>query len=170
MSHDRTSPRFSIRDAIAKLLPPGAAHTSSTRIPGCAPAHRAASAAAASCTYTRPSQNAASFVRSPAPSASIQSGSHGCGVRRTPAAVSSSQTACGCVLSGLYCSVIGAGALSAAKNASSVPSGRFSRKSATSAAGWLYFVSRSSGCLRLPFCRESERSTPLTSPAARRFP
>ncbi len=50
ISHEVTLPSFFISIASAKLLPPGAAQVSRTRIPGLTPAAIAASFADASCT------------------------------------------------------------------------------------------------------------------------
>ena len=69
-----TSPRSSIASASAVAFPPGAAPTSSTRSPGCAPTAAATAWLAWSCGVARPSATAAIRAGSPPPRTTSASG------------------------------------------------------------------------------------------------
>ena len=176
MSQERISPRFSICMAMAKDLPPGAAHTSSTRSPGFGPAAMAAKRAAASCTVQRPDAKADRRSKSPVPVTSKQPSSQGCGTRRTPSDRSAFSSSAGVVFSGLACITVGTGSLSNRRNASASCSPTKAVKRSTNHLGWLYCTA---ALETKPFCGNGGkvflldahfRSTALIMPAARALP
>ena len=104
--------------AEEKDLPPGAAHTSSTRSPGRTPAARDTSRAAGSWTRNFPAWKAGSAVRSPVWESSRQPGTQGWVRTVTPDSASSAVRRSASVRRGFTWIVRGAGALFAARNAS----------------------------------------------------
>ena len=99
-SQAKISPWSSIAKAAEKDLPPGAAHTSSTRIPGSTPAIWDTSRAAGSWTRNFPIRKGSSAVRSPTWSSSRHPDTQGWGRTITPDASSSAVSSSAAAFSG----------------------------------------------------------------------
>ena len=122
--------------AAAKLLPPGAAQQSSTRMPGRSAAARTASRAAASCTRKCPSRKVSMAAMLPAPESSRQPSIHGWRLQTIPSSAQWARRACSVRRSVLTWTWVAGASLSLRSSGSSSASPTFSRSSATSGAGW----------------------------------